>query len=91
MVVDSGAAESVMPRSMFPEISTEETERSKNGKGFEGLGGEHIKNNGEEVMSVRTPEGFVRKSTLQVADVRRLLVSASHITQAGKRDVHREE
>ena len=33
-VVDSGAAENVMPRSMFPEISTEETERSNTGKGF---------------------------------------------------------
>ena len=34
-------------------------------------------------MSVRTPEGFVRKSTWQVADLRRPLVSASHIIQAG--------
>ena len=34
-------------------------------------------------MSVRNPEGFVRKSTWQVADVRRPLVSASHIIQAG--------
>ena len=33
--------------------------------------------------TVRTPEGFVRKSTWQVADVRRPLVSASHIIQAG--------
>ena len=34
-------------------------------------------------MSVRTPEGFVRKSTWQVAYVRRPLVSASHIIHAG--------
>ena len=34
-------------------------------------------------MSVRTLEGFVRKSTWQVADVRRPLVSASHIIHAG--------
>ena len=34
-------------------------------------------------MSVRTLEGFVRKSTWRVADVRRPLVSASHIIQAG--------
>ena len=34
-------------------------------------------------MSVRTPEGFVRKSIWQVADVRRPLVSASHIIQVG--------
>ena len=63
-----------MPMSMFTEISTEETERSKNEKGFKGPGGEHIKNQGQQVMSVRTLEGFVRKSTWQVADVRRLLV-----------------
>ena len=34
-------------------------------------------------MSVRTPEGFANKSTWQVVDVRRPLVSASHIIQAG--------
>ena len=62
-----------------------QTERSKNGKGFKGPGGENIKDYGQQVMSVRTPEGFVRKSTWQVADVtpRRPLVSASHIIQAG--------
>ena len=39
---------------------------SKNGKGFKGPGGDNIKNYGQQVMSVRTPEGFVRKSTWQV-------------------------
>ena len=34
-------------------------------------------------MSVRTPEGFARKGTWQVADVRRPLVSASYIIQPG--------
>ena len=63
VVIDSGAAENVMPRSMFPEIPTEETERSKNGKGFKGPGGENIKNNGQQITSVRTLEGFVCKST----------------------------
>ena len=63
MVVDSGAAENVMPRSMFPEIPIEETERYKSGKGFKGPGREHIKKHGQQVTSVRTPEGFVRKST----------------------------
>ena len=57
------AAENVVPRSMFSEISTEGTERSKNRKGFKGPGVEHIKNYGQQVMSVRTPEGFGRKST----------------------------
>ena len=83
-MVDSGGAENVMPRNMFPELSIEETERSQNCKGFKGPGAEHIKNCGQQVMSVRTPEGFVRKSTWQVAEVRRPLVSASPIVQAGK-------
>ena len=39
-------------------------------KGFKGPGGENIKNYVQQVMSVRTPEGFVRKSTWKVADVR---------------------
>ena len=52
-------------------------------QGYKGPEGQHIKNYGQPIMSVRTPEGFVRKSTWQVADVRRPLVSASHIIQAG--------
>ena len=72
-----------MPWSTFTEIGIRQTERSKNGKGFKGPGGENIKNYGQQVMSVRTPEGFVRKSTRQVADGRRPLVSASHIIHAG--------
>ena len=88
VVVDVGAAENVMPKNMFPEISTEETERFKNGKGFKGAGGEHINNCVQQVMSVRTLVGSVRKSTWQVADVRRPLVSASHIIQAGKNEAY---
>ena len=42
VVVDLGAAENAMPRSMFPEIGIRQTERSKNGKRFQGPGGENI-------------------------------------------------
>ena len=52
IVVYSGAAGNVKPRGMF---STEETEVSKNREGFKGPGGEHIKNHGQQVMSVSTP------------------------------------
>ena len=44
-VVDSAAAENVMPRSTFTETSTEETERSKNGKGLKGPGASHVRQN----------------------------------------------
>ena len=57
-MVDSGAAENVMPKSAVPEMSTEGTERQMHGKGFKGLGGEDIKNYRQQVMSVRTLEGI---------------------------------
>ena len=88
---DSGAAENVMPRRMFPEIRIRQTERSKNGKGFKGPGGENIKNYGQQIMSVKTPEGFARKSTWQVADVRRPLVSASHRRKKKEKSMLRKE
>ena len=43
VVVDSGAAENVMPRSMFPEMGIRQTERSKTEKRIQGPGGENIK------------------------------------------------
>ena len=48
---------------MFPEIGIRQTERSKSGTGFKGPGGENIKNYGQHILSVSTPEGFVRKRT----------------------------
>ena len=61
------------------------------GRGSKDQEEKHIKNYGQQVMSARAPEGFVRKGTWRVADVRRLLVSASHIIVAGNDFVHREE
>ena len=52
----------VMSKSIFPKISTEETERSNNGKGFKNSGRKQIKNNGQQVIVVRTPKGFAGKS-----------------------------
>ena len=66
VVVDPCAAEKVVQRSMFLEVVVEETELSKSGKGFQGVGRENIKNHGQQVMSVRTPEGVVRQSTWQL-------------------------
>ena len=91
VVVDSGAAENVMPRTMFPKISAEETERSNDGKWFKGPGGEHIKTkDSKQVMSLSTLEGVVRKK--HVAGCRRektLCVGISH-HRSRQRPVHRE-
>ena len=71
-MVDSGAADNVMAK-RDPRME----------KGFKGPGGEHMKNYGQQVMSVRTPYGCGRMGTWQVADVRGPFVSASHNIQAG--------
>ena len=62
VVVDSEAAENVMPKSMVPDVATESTGRSKNGKVFKGPGGEHIKSNWQQAMSVRSPEGLFARA-----------------------------
>ena len=72
-LIISGAAETVMPRRNLRDQRVE--------KGFKGQ--EDIKNCRQQVMSVRTCEGFVGKSTWQMSDVRRSHVSASHVIQAG--------
>ena len=66
----------------FPRCPLKKRRGPRMEEGFKGPGGEHIENYGQQVMSVRTLEEFVRKSTWQVADVRRPLVSASHIIHA---------
>ena len=83
VVVDWGAAENVLLRSMSSRDRHQAKERSQNGKGFKGPGGENIKYQGQLVMSIRTLERHVRKSTWQVADVGKPLVSVSHIIQTG--------
>ena len=90
VVVDSGAAENVMQRSLFPEISTKEAQRSKNGKGFKGRGGEHIKNNGQQVMSVRTLDGFCTQEHVAGCRGKTSGASISHHSSR-ERAVHREE
>ena len=91
VVVGPCAAENVVQRSMFLEVVVEETELSKSGKGFQGVGGgKHRESRSAGFVSVHT-RGFVRKSTWQVADVGRPLVSASHIIQAGSDALHCEK
>ena len=70
-----------MPRSMFPEISTEETERSKNRKGSKDQEGEHIKNYGQPCRSESQKDLYARaRGRLQTREDP--FVSASRIIHA---------
>ena len=71
VVVDSRAAENVMPRSMFPEIFTEEKRGARVEKGSKDPEDSTSRITGSKSLFLRTSERFVRKSTWHVADVRR--------------------
>ena len=84
VVVDAGAAEHVTPRSMFTEISTKKQSCPRVEKGSTDQEESTSKIIGSKSSPSDLPkDSFVRKSTWQVADVRRPLVSASHIIQVG--------
>ena len=82
-MVDSGAAENVMPKNMFPKYPQRKRTDPRMGRGSK----DHEESTSRTMASKSSPsellEGFVHKSTWQVADVGRPLVSASHIIQAG--------
>ena len=90
VVVDSRAAENVNTEEHVSRNIHRGNGKIQEREGFKGLGGGHIKNHGQQVMSVRTLEEVVRKSTLQVADVKTPCVGTSH-HPSRKRLVHREE
>ena len=72
-----------MPRGMVSFVPVKPTVQSASGHGFRGAGGERIANYGEQQITFRTKEGQTRKTTWQVADVRRPLMSVSRMSATG--------
>jgi hypothetical protein len=81
IIVDSGAAESVLPRHWCPQA------KLKNGpmKGntYYAANGQSVKNERERLVSMVTKEGQWKNMTFQVCDVTRPLASVSKIVEAG--------
>ena len=82
-VVDSGAAENVLPTGVCQHIKLQPTDRSRAGVGFRGAGGERIRNHGQREFKVQMSDGKTGKSTWQVADVKRPLMSVAKMVAAG--------
>ena len=82
-VVDSGAAENVLPADVCTHVQLTPTDRSKAGIGFRGAGGDRIRNHGQREFRVRMHDGMCAKSTWQVADVKRPLMSVGKMIAAG--------
>ena len=70
IIVDSGAAESVLPREMFQEVP-------KNGLHFVTASGSKMPNLGEEEIHFKTEDGLEPNITFQVTDARNPLASVA--------------
>ena len=81
IIIDSGAAESVLPRDWCPQAAIEDGPMK--GKKYSAANGSDIKNEGQMVVSMVTKQGQWRNMTFQVCNVTRPLASVSKIVEAG--------
>jgi hypothetical protein len=86
LTADSGAGNHVMSREDAPGYQVQPSEGSKRGKGFVGVDGVRIPNEGEVELNLAGPQGKF-KSTFQVAKVTRPLMSIARICDRGHKVV----
>ena len=91
LVVDSGAAETVIPHMEVTEHPIKETNASRSGLNYTSATGDPIPNLGEQVLPLLTNEGSLRSMTFQAAPVDRALGSVKRMCQSGHRVVFGEE
>ena len=88
LVIDSGAAETVMPSDWFPDHATQESPGSKDGVFYTTADGTPIYNEGEKTLTMATLDGDqMRRMTFQLAKVNKALGSVSKIVSNGNRVV----
>ena len=82
-IVDSGAADHVMPDNQVPDYAVREGEARKQGVTYTTADGGELPNMGEKQVQYRTFEGHTLSSLFQVADVRKPLLSVPSLTSSG--------
>ena len=87
IIIDSGAAETVIPYKQIKGYKVQETEDSKEGRCYTSATGDPIPNMGEQVLPLQTLEGTLRSMRFQAAPVERPLGSVMRICAAGHRVV----
>ena len=88
LVIDSGAAETVMPTDWFTGHEMKETEESRGGQFYVCAGGKEITNYGERTLTLSTLDwSSIRNMTFQVTDVTKALGSVSKIVANGNKVV----
>ena len=81
--IDSGAIDTVAPKSVGGHIPIRETEAVKRNMGYVAANGTKIANYGERVLRGSTSGGAAVSMAVQVADVSRTLGSVNHMNKAG--------
>ena len=82
ITADSGAGNHVLSREDIPGYAVGESAGSRAGRGFVGVSGDRIDNEGEAELNLAGPSGSFR-STFQVAKVNRPLMSIARICDKG--------
>ena len=85
VIMDSGAAESVCPRTMAPQFTVHDSIASRAGVYYTSANGGKIMNLGEQHVPVCLSNGARTIATFQVADVSRPLMSVSKLCEMGNR------
>ena len=80
---DSGAIDSVGPKSMAGAFKMRETEMSRKGIGFVAANGSGVKNYGEKMIVGYTDEGGAVSMKVQCADVKKVLCSVHKMNVGG--------
>ena len=83
-VVDSGAQANVAPRDMVPGWEVRPSEGSRQGREFVTAGGGTLKNQGEQMVPMRSGEGVWTETRWQIAPVTRPLLSVGEECDANK-------
>ena len=83
--MDSGAAESVCPRSMAPNFQIQDSIASRAGVYYTSADGGRISNVGQTTVPIALENGVRTTAVFQVADVSRPLMSVSKVCEAGNR------
>ena len=84
-VLDSGAADSVCPRSMCPWFAVEDSEASRAGVYYTAANGGKLFNLGQTHVPIAMEDGVRTMATFQVADVSRPLMSVGRVCAMGNR------
>ena len=80
ITVDSGAAESVWPEGLMPEIQTKPSVGSRTGVTYIAASGNRMPNLGEKKVHFKTKDGLNSSNTFQVTKAKMPLAAVSKIT-----------